>query len=124
MMGRDGVNDRLAHTEFLGKLSANLGMFTLDFVRDGFADVVQERSGLGYVDVSTDFLRNHASNMRHFNGVQEDVLAVTSTEFEFTQEMEEFFWNANNTNFASGIFAGTNDLFFDFALCFGDGFFD
>ena len=38
--------------------------------------------------------------------------------------MQDFFWNTNDTDFSSGVFAGTQYFFFDVLLRFVDNFFD
>ena len=56
--------------------------------------------------------------------MEEDVLAVGGAEFEFAEKVEDFSRDADDANFASGVFAGPDYFFFDFFFAFGDGFFD
>lgn len=124
VMGGHGVDDGVGHTVFLGELGADFGVLAFDFVGDGLTDVVEQGGGLGDAFVGADFVSDHTGDVGHFDGMEQDVLAVAGAEFEFAEEVEQFTRDADDADFAGGVFAGADDFFLDFAFGLSDGFFD
>ena len=79
------MNDFVWHAIFLGELSTDFSVFAFDFVSDGFANIVEQSSGLGDAFISTNFFGDHTGHVGHFDRVKKHVLTVASTEFEFTE---------------------------------------
>ena len=64
--------DALAHYDFFGSavfakhFAAYVVVFTFDFVRERFTQIMDECGIFRCLDVRTDFFGDHTGNMRHF----------------------------------------------------------
>ncbi len=63
-------------TVFAQHLAADVVVLAFHFVRQGFAEVVDEGGVLGGFDVGAKLFGDDAGDVRHFGGVLEHVLAV------------------------------------------------
>src|SRR5262249_49897455 len=51
--------------------------------------VMEKGTGLGNSNISTDFARDHARQVRHFDGVGEDILRIARAEVETAEDSEK-----------------------------------
>ncbi len=112
------------HAILASHFTANMVVLAFHLVRQSFAHVVDQRGVLGGLDICAKLFGNNAGHVRHFGAVLQHVLAVTGTELQFTQQLQNFFWNADYANFAGSIFAGTEHFFMYILLGFLDNLFD
>ena len=75
--------------EFLENTTANLYVRPLDFMVDGFADIVKKGAGFGDLDVGAELFSEHSRNMGHFYGMLEDIVAIAGTEMKAPKHLED-----------------------------------
>jgi len=68
-MRSDGINNNLGFATTLDELRADNGVRSLDFVVDGFADVVEQAGSFGGGDFQTEFRGHQRHDLGDFNGV-------------------------------------------------------
>jgi hypothetical protein len=104
-MGLHGLYDFFWSAELLEDAAADLDVGAGDFMVESFADIVQECSGLGYLDIGAELLGYHAGDMGHLYGVLEDILAVAGAEMEPAQDEQYARIEADDATFIGGCFA-------------------
>src|SRR3989344_4446901 len=119
MMSLHGFDNLFGDVELLEDAAADFDMRTRNFVVQGLADVVEERSGLGHGHVGTQFLGNHASHVGHLDGMLQHILTVTGAKMESAENSEQFGVEIVDFAFHGGRFTLFLDDFID--LRFGLG---
>ena len=101
----DGVNHFRVFLEFFGDVNADGDMRALDLMVNGFADVVQQAGALCQRRIDAQLRRHVAGQMRHFDGMAQNVLPIARPEAETAEDLDELGVNAVNTRFKNGAFA-------------------
>ena len=82
MVGSHTVYDLLTLSKTLQKISSNQGVGAFDFMVDGLTNVMQQTCFLGFGNIYTHLGSHQLHDMRHFDGVFQDILAEAATEFQ------------------------------------------
>ena len=66
-MGRQGVNDRVGFTKFLGQIGSNKGMGTFNLMVNGLTDVVQQAGSSGLFHIQAQLRGHDSANKTHLS---------------------------------------------------------
>ena len=122
MVSGGRVDDLLALAISFEQFGADGGMATLHLVIGGFSDIVEKTTAPRQVHVETKLFGYETGNHSNFQGVLEDVLAITGSEVESPHEMDESFVKIRDTDFQTRIPAQSLDVVFHFFFGFCDNF--
>ena len=116
LLGSQG--DFFGRAVFAQHLAGDVVVLAFHLVGQRFAEIVDQGGVFGGLDVGTELFGNHAGDVRHLGGVFEYVLAVAGAVFQLTQQVQNFFWNADDADFAGSVFAGRMTSFSTFFCAF------
>jgi hypothetical protein len=95
-MGSDGVDDFLGLAVSAKDFYADFNMAAFHVMVQRFADIVEQPCSPRNFAVDLQFVSHHASEVRYFNGMVEDILTVTGSELEPTEQLQQTFWQVIN----------------------------
>lgn len=73
------------------------------FVISGFADVMEEAAASGECAIESELFGHHAGEVRDFDGVLPDILAVGDAKMESAHEVHEFGVESADAGFFAGV---------------------
>ena len=112
-------NNPFIGAEFLQNAHTYFNMCALHLVVQRFADVMHQGPGFGDCHVGAQFFGNHSGNVRHFNGMLEDVLPVAGAEIQPPDDGDNARVKIEYSAFIDRLFA----FFLDYFIYFFFGFF-
>ena len=118
------MDDSWAFLVLSGKVDANLDMAALDFVGQGFADVVNQTGAFGSSNICAQLGSHYACQMSHLDGVLQYVLTVAGTVSHAPQQLDHIRVHTVNVGLQNRTLTVLLDFVFDFTLCFFYRFLD
>ena len=114
MMTSDRIQNLFRRlSEFLGEFHPDRRVPTLNVVVHGLSDVVKKSCSTSDVSIQTKLVRNHLSDVGHFNGMPKDILAVTGSEVKLAHGLDDLAMEPSDVRFDDRILAGFSNPFFD-----------
>ena len=99
-------------------------MGAFHFLRHRFSDVVEQSGSSCKGTVNTQLIGNDSGNVRNLHRMIQNILAVTGTVHQASQNFDKFVVQPMNAGFKNGFLAGLFDAGFHFSLGFFHRFFN
>ena len=124
VMGSDAVDDQLGFAVFLGDFRTDRNVSPSSSWSSGLADIVDEPGPFGQVFIDAQFSGHDAGQLRDFDGMAQDILAITGTITQAPEDFDEFRMQTVNARFIRRLFASFADFLIDFFAGLFDHFFN
>ena len=124
MMPFDNIDSFIIETIFTSNASTDFWMSSFDVMIHSFSEIMEESSLECEYWISTDELGDRLSNIGDFLAMHEDILSITRTKSEFSNEWYDFFWDSDNSHLIDGFSSQVIDEFISILLVFFYDFFD
>ena len=116
VVGLHRVRDRLGLAVAAGEVAADERVRALDLVRDGLADVVQQRRAAGGLGGGAELVGHHRRQVRALDGVREHVLAVARAVLQAAQDLDQLGVEAADVGLEGRLLAALDDVALELGL--------
>ena len=110
VVGGDGVDHDAGLTVAADEVRPDDRVTALVFALDGLADIVEQAGALGDVGLEPELGREHRAELRHLDGVVEDVLRVGKTEAQLAEQLDGLGVQAGDLQPVHGLLANRGDV--------------
>ena len=92
-----------------GQVTTDNGMRTFNFMVDSLADIVQQSSSFGLLDIDAKLSGHNATEERNLQGVLQNILPVRGSITQTTNQFNNLWMDAMNTDIKGGLLSRLAD---------------